>query len=207
MIPVPPRMQHLDRDRRGIPIPWGVFRDSDGDPHFTINDESKRHRMMAEGLCSICGAKLPRGHWFVGGPLSAYHPDGCYIDPPMHKECMVYALRVCPYLAAPRYERRIDDRTLKAKGGRTLLMLDPTMIPERPALFVGVLSAGVSMWRAGMQTYLRPKLPYISVEYWQRGSRLPQADGEALVEAALRAGPHGPPKSPPTGAKQTRKPL
>lgn len=188
-VPIPPRMQRLELDKRGIPIPWGVFRDLDGEPHFTINDEHKRERMMAEGLCSICGGKLGRGLWFVGGPLSAYHAGGCYIDPPMHQECMRYALQVCPYLAAPRYERRIEARTLKGARTPPMIMVDPTAIPERPALFVGVLTAGVTMWREGMQSYLRPKMPYINVEYWRHGRRLSQNEGSLLVDRALRASP------------------
>ena len=41
MIAVPERMKHLDRDHRGYPIPYIVFRDSDNKPHFTINDDTK----------------------------------------------------------------------------------------------------------------------------------------------------------------------
>lgn len=35
---IPAQMQHLDRDKRGLPIPFIVLRDNDNKPHFTIND-------------------------------------------------------------------------------------------------------------------------------------------------------------------------
>ena len=98
-VPIPERMQHLDRDGRGYVIPWTVFRDSKGKAHFTINDENRRQTVIGRDCCPICAAKLLRGRWFVGGPGSAFHERGAYIDPPMHRECVVYALKVCPYLA------------------------------------------------------------------------------------------------------------
>jgi hypothetical protein len=102
-IPIPERMKHLGIDRRGYPIPWSVYRDPDGRPHFTIFNNVLRARGIRDDLCGICGTKLFRGRWFVGGPVSAFDPRGTYIDPPMHHECSSYALTVCPYLAAPNY--------------------------------------------------------------------------------------------------------
>ena len=110
-MPLPERMQALDKDRRGLPIPFLVVRDPDGGAHFTINDESKRQRCLKENLCAICGQPLHRGRWYVGGSLGAFHEHGRYVDPPLHRECTEYGLQVCPYLAAPKYTGRLDEST------------------------------------------------------------------------------------------------
>ena len=40
--------------------------------------------------------------------MSALHPNGAYIDPPLHHECMRFALQTCPYLISTKYTKRID---------------------------------------------------------------------------------------------------
>ena len=87
MTPIPKRMQHLPRDHRGYPIPAMVWRDQTGQPHFTINDETVRYMLLIENRCSICGTALLPLRWFVGGPLSAFDPNGMYLDPPVHRDC------------------------------------------------------------------------------------------------------------------------
>lgn len=171
-VAIPARMAHLERDRRGYPIPVSVYRDSDGRPHFTIIDELKRQRVIADDRCPICGGKLTRGRWFVGGPMSAFNNRGAYIDPPMHGECARYALRVCPYLAAPNYDKRIDDKTLPP-GDDAPLLLDPTLIPERPDYFVAVMATGQKLiMNGGVVQYIAPKRPYSKIEFWQYGQRV-----------------------------------
>jgi len=193
-VPIPARMRHLERDARGYAIPWTVFRDTSGRAHFTINDENRRQRVIREDRCPICLTKLLRGRWFVGGPASAFHAHGAYIDPPMHTECARYALQVCPYLAAPNYAKRLDDRTL-APGEPVPLLLDPTMDPQRPPLFVAVMATGQRLIREDVDyagtpvhlvRFLKPRRPYLRVEYWRDGCRLEVSKGEAeaLAEAA-----------------------
>ncbi len=173
MIEIPTRMRHLDRDTRGYPIPVLVYRDAAGKPHFTINDDEVRERVIRRDLCGICGGKLYRGRWFVGGPKAAFHDDGAYVDPPMHGECARYALSVCPYLAAPSYGKRLDAKTLRGRTDpKTMLLLDPTQDPDRPAVFVAVMSIGQWVSESGLQNYLHPNRPYRQVEYWQHGRRL-----------------------------------
>ena len=82
-VPLPERMQRLDKDQRGLPIPFIVQLDAaTGRQYFTINDERKVEACRQHDLCAICGQKLLRGRWFVGGPASAFHEHGCYIDTP-----------------------------------------------------------------------------------------------------------------------------
>jgi hypothetical protein len=188
-IPIPDRMKHLPLDPRGYPIFAMAYRDASGRAHFTINDEAKRQRMIARDLCSICGAPLWRGRWFIGGEKSAFHPHGAYIDPPMHKECAHYALRVCPYLAAPSYAKLLDGATLAADDpvltiNQTAIISPSTADEVRPALFVAVHARGQSSHAAPGGGVIRPARPYIAVEYWRHGEQLAREEGEELCREA-----------------------
>jgi hypothetical protein len=170
---IPDRMKHLDIDPRGYPIPWTVFRDNDGRPHFTVNDEMKRIQCLEKDLCPICKGPLLRGRWFFGGPASAFHPDGAYMDPPLHHECMTYAAQVCPYLANPSYLKRIDAKTIDPdKIGGNRVFIDPTQIPTRPSFFVGVMAIGQTISNG----YVKPKRPYRALEIWRNGNRITEKD-------------------------------
>lgn len=182
-IPIPPMMAHLERDARGYPIPVTVLRGNDGKPHFAINDTSKRQEILRENRCPICGKHLNAGFWFVGGPRSAFDPNGAYIDPPIHHQCMRYALQVCPYLAAPNYSKRVDLGTLDRKKSPALLFIDNTMLPDRPALFVGLLARRRQLIRGG--EYVTPGRPYVKVEFWQQGKQLDPAEGFRLCSEVI----------------------
>ena len=184
--PIPEQMAHLPLDRRGYPIFFGAYVEPDGTPHFTINCERKRSEMIARDLCSICGKVLLRGRWFVGGPRSAFHPRGCYIDMPTHNECAHYALRVCPYLAAPSYAREVGARKAEVIKS-AVIALDPTMIPDRPPLFVALMAVGQKMTGGnGIQSYVKPSRPYRRIEYWRHGEQLPDTLGRMLAEDHMR---------------------
>jgi hypothetical protein len=107
--PIPPRMRTLEKDARGYPIPFIVVRDKTGGAQFPVNDFARFRECIGKRLCAICGKRISRGFWFVGGSRCFLHPRGAFIDPPLHLDCAEYALSVCPFLAAPSYARRIDD--------------------------------------------------------------------------------------------------
>lgn len=185
-------MRGLDRDLRGYPIPVMVFRDSTGRPHFTINNEATRFLLIMDDQCSICGQKLLRRRWFVGGPLSAFHPNGTYIDPPLHRECLHYAMRVCPYLAMASYTKRIDARTIPdSEYDPHRIFIDSTQIAERPSVFVAVAATGQAVRTNGTvgPIYVTPKRPYAAVEFWKNGKQISQVEGRVLSEDALRSLP------------------
>jgi hypothetical protein len=184
---IPDRMKNLELDPRGYPIPWGVYRDKDGRAHFTINDDRRRYAAIKGNLCPICSFPLFRGRWFVGGPISAFHEHGAYADPPMHHECATYALQVCPYLASPRYARRIEDRTLM-QNDATPILVDPTMIERRPELFISAMATRQRVTK-GFSPNVIPGKPFVRIEYWQAGKQLNQAEGESLVEAERSSWP------------------
>jgi len=190
MIDVPPRMVHLDRDKRGYPIPWNVLRDADdGTPFFIVNDDRRAQQALREGRCPICGGLLGRWRWFVGGPRSAFDPHGWYLDLPGHHECVQFALQTCPYLAAPVYSHRIDSMLLvhREKLGKLNppILLDETVIPDRPELFVAVAGSGIELQDRGpVQPYVRPRRPLLGIEFWQHGQRI---DAAAALSALRRA--------------------
>ena len=182
MTPIPERMKKLPLARRGYPIPFIVFRTSDGRAHFTINDSAKVDLAAKKQLCGVCGTRLYRGErWFVGGPMSAFHAHGAYIDGPVHKECGTFALENCPYLAAPSYARRIDDRTVNPETlGDSVVLLDPTMLPDRPELFV---FACAKDYKFDSNRIFHPKRPWIMHEFWSKGTKLTDGQAVPLIEA------------------------
>jgi hypothetical protein len=183
MIKVPDQMKHLERDERGYPIPYIVLRDNDNKPHFTINDIRKVERCKTADVCAICGKGLFRGRWFVGGPGSALHPNGAYIDPPLHHECMQFALQTCPYLISAKYTKRIDGKTLDpAKADGIIGLLDTTMDPSRPQIFVGVMAIGQTYTARG---YIVPNRPYRKMEFWRNGVLERSLDDATLIEKAF----------------------
>lgn len=187
--PIPPAMQELQKDHRGYPIPVIVLYDKEGRPHFTINDEYKRQLVIQQDLCPISGQKLHRARWFLGGPLSAFAEGGRYIDTPMLYECMEYALKVCPWLAAKHYDKRIEAKTLKEDSG--VVTHDPTMIPNRPPLFVAVQTTRQDFFVARlagvpMVQHVAPRKPYKAVEFWQSGIKLTHAQGLEVLEAEYK---------------------
>lgn len=191
--PIPDRMKHLPLDPRGYPIPSNVFRDKNGTPHFTINDELIRQTQIRDNLCPICGKKNSAGLWFVGGPLSAFHPQGAYNDLPMHKECAVYALKICPYLAMPSYHHRLDEKTLNKipeEDREVRTFVDPTMLATRPPVFV---LARTKSYIVGPDGYhLVPMRPWLEVEVWKDGAMLTKQQGMIATRNALYAFVRGP---------------
>ena len=188
-VAIPRRMRALQRDKRGYPVPYTVLRDLDNCPHFAVNNSERQARCVREKRCSICGGKIERELWLVGGPLSAFHPAGAYRDPAMHYECMAYALQVCPYLAMPSYTGRIDLAGLDpSKVPDTMAFIDSTMIPERPQLFVAVCTRRISDTAPAGQPFatVTAERPYIRAEYWQNGTRLHALTGMELVTAILQ---------------------
>ena len=180
MIQKPTRIAQLPVDDRGFPIPWNVQRDKDGKPLFTVNDQAKHIQALTKDLCPLCGERNEQIRWFVGGPMSAFHPNGVYFDLPGHKDCIAYALQVCPYLAAKNYKHRIDlpDPSKLPEG--VVALVDYTQIPGRPELFVMVGAPGTEII-LGETVYVRPKKPIIGYFYWRKGERIPRSEAEQLI--------------------------
>jgi hypothetical protein len=191
--PIPKRMRGLAKDSRGYPIPFIIQRDAAGCPHFAINDTYRVTRCLDEHRCAICGNRLDPVKWLVGGPLSAFHPNGAYIDSALHHECMTYALQVCPYLAAPRYKGDAVKTLDPTPFDPDMAFVDqtPAMFPDRPVLFVAVGTTRIHRVsndsHAEAHDHSVPERPYVAVEYWRQGVLLDPVEGHALAIQALEA--------------------
>lgn len=185
-IPIPPDLLDNDRDRRGLPIPFVVYRDVTGTPHFSVNDVAAVDQVLERKLCGLCGKPLKPGHiWLVGGPGSSFMADGMYIDPFLHEDCGRYAVQVCPFLAAPSYGKRVEARTLRPQDMQAGEQLhDNKIAPPRPDLFALTRTAGFSLVDpddGSGQKYILPERPWLHVEFWRNGRQITRDEARALV--------------------------
>lgn len=173
----------MGRDARGYPIPFLVLVDSRGRPQFTVNDVRRADLCRRKHLCSICGKRFdPEGAWFVGGSRAFLHPNGVFQDPPMHLDCAEYALRVCPFLAAPRWSRSVADAKLSAT---TPIEYMPPRLPER----FGLGLPGSYHWHPESSVFVVDGWRY--VEFWRAGQP---------IAAPETADPAPDPRIPPPAA-------
>ena len=184
-VPIPPKMRLLPRDRRGYPVPWIVQRDLTGRPFFVMNAAEKTLACGRRGLCGICGKKLERDVWLIGGPGAAFHEHGVYLDPPMHRQCATYALQVCPYIGS-RYTGRVDQALLKHGkwDARQRVVTEDLMLPEQPPFFVMARTSKATLrWDVehGEAPRFHPKRPWLAVEFWRHGRQISDADARQLL--------------------------
>lgn len=182
IVPIPDRMRHLPRDARGYPVPVIVMRDKSGKPIFAANAEEDRQRMFREDRCHICGGRLDRGRWFVGGQLSACAAHGHFMDGGLHGDCARYALKVCPYMAAPQYGRLVGPHQLRASDRSEVVILhDDTATNTRPDIFVALMAVAQEPSYATVHGFghrkfvrlVRPKLGSVrQVEVWRHGAMI-----------------------------------
>lgn len=185
---IPECLKSLPQDRRGFPIPVNVARGRDGTPYFTITDPEARHRLLKEDRCHVSGRKLLRGRWLIGGPSAAFHPNGAFLDGPMLDEASLFSVRTCPYIAAPKYLKRIDDAQLQNSPDADLFAIKfhQEVSEDRPALFVRLMTTGQRLVPSSEgDSLVVPKRPYSRVEFWQHGKLLKFEEG---VEMAVAAG-------------------
>ena len=90
---------------RRLPVPFSAEQDEHGRAVFTALDPARKDQIIRHRLCGVCGR--PLGYWFVflGDEISA-RPGGIYVDPPMHENCALAAIEVCPYIRHERVPRR-----------------------------------------------------------------------------------------------------
>lgn len=181
-VEVPPKMRLLERDRRGYPVPWIVQRDLTGRPFFVMNDLIKTAQCGRNGLCGICGRKLERDVWLIGGPGAAFHLNGAYLDPPMHRQCATYAVRVCPYIGT-RYTGRIDAALIKHGKWHPAqrIITEDLMLPEQPPFFVLAKTTKAQFRIDDGSPHFHPRRPWLAVEFWRHGAQLTDAEARRLI--------------------------
>lgn len=93
--------------RMGLPIPVvNTFGWQDYD--FTTINGGMALKLAQRKLCGICGKRFEHAA-FLGGPKSA--EARTYSDPPMHEECALAAVTLCPHIARKNMRRATDAHT------------------------------------------------------------------------------------------------
>jgi hypothetical protein len=109
-VPMPARIARLPRNKVGYPIPWFVGEQPDGTFDIRIVDPAKHVEAVRSRLCWVCGHPLGAYVAFLVGPMCAINLISG--EPPSHRDCAEYAVRVCPFLAVPGMRRRSRDEDL-----------------------------------------------------------------------------------------------
>lgn len=186
-VDIPESIAALERDARGYPVPFIVLHDAEGKPMFAANDANKVALCHQDKLCHICGQELEPNPWFVGGPGSfLLNQDRCvYFDGPMHRECLHFALRVCPHLAQ-LMSGTIGDAVIARLRRQGIHAWNTTVVPGVPQIFIAVQAWKYERKTTFQGTYFHVQKPTLKVEYWQRGEMMPRQEGEKLAKRAAR---------------------
>lgn len=164
MSEIPFRLSRRPRDARGLVIPFTQFIKPDGTPDFRVMDEALTGKAIRRRLCSLCGEPMRGDVWFIGGPKCV--ENGFFYDPPMHRECALYALQTCPHLARAKGKYApVPDRVEGAA-----LMIQGAMDDKKAEWFGLMRSTGYTSGRAdtGMHV-IKATMPWLSVERWRDG--------------------------------------
>lgn len=190
-IEIPPRMRRLPLDKRGYPVPVIILWTEDGRPIFAANDAQVVLRCHAEDRCHICGERLARGRWLVSGHYSALAENGTILDGPLHDECCHYAMRVCPYIAAPEYGKLVAKKQIAGTDRAGILTLPtPTDGLPRPIVFVAQMTVALELRRNDTDPFdlpsVRPRPGSVrKVEFWRHGEQITDSRAiAALIEGA-----------------------
>jgi hypothetical protein len=112
----PDRIAKLPIDRRNFAVPWFVEW-INGEPDFRVVDAHKIGEAIRYRKCWICGERLGRFLVWLIGPMCIINRTSA--EPPSHRDCAEYAVRVCPFLANPnmrRNEHKLPPETVSAAG-------------------------------------------------------------------------------------------
>jgi hypothetical protein len=100
---MPERIAKLPKEERGYPITY-IAAFIDGKPDLGIQDYAKVLSCVREWRCHVCGEKMGKLGYFIAYDPVPKRPR--FLDPAIHKECALYSLKVCPYLANPSAKHR-----------------------------------------------------------------------------------------------------
>ena len=161
LIPIPARLSLRPTDNRGYPIPALVLVDKNGTPDFRVTDIEKWMRAYKVRTCALCGQPLGKHLAFVGGDKS--HESRFFTDLPMHRDCAEYALKVCPYLAAPNFKYS------EALTGKAEYLVSEEVSTERPQRFMLGITNGCAAGRTEEGTLVVQAQPWSEVSWWKEG--------------------------------------
>jgi hypothetical protein len=198
-VPMPQRIRQLAKDARGYPVPWFVHW-QDGKPLFPVVDPNKLRRALKFNLCWVCGDRLGRNVAFVLGPMCV--ANRITPEPPAHRDCALYALKVCPFLIQPRMKRvpldRLPDEVHEAAGfpeprnpGLCALWITrdyrpfaPTAGGEGMLIRIGDPVSPVQWWREGREATVEDACAGFAASCAVLHDRAAQEGDEAVADCA-----------------------
>lgn len=151
MIPIPPKLQHRPR-WRGLPVPFVTLIGADGAPDFRASDEARRRESFTAGICQLCGQKLGRYFFFVGGTEAAKAMG--YFEPATHLECCIYAMQVCPFILGKMEHADIAKVNQRHEGTGITVVADDTLSSVRNPHWVIVKATDYDVGRTPDGTVL-----------------------------------------------------
>lgn len=119
---VPDRIKKLRRNAAGYPVPYFVEW-IEGAPDFRVIDSQKIKDCVLFKLCWICGQKLGANKAFVVGPMCAINRTSA--EPPSHRECAIFATKVCPFMVNPEMRRRETNLPAHTEAAGKMLKRNP----------------------------------------------------------------------------------
>lgn len=187
-VPIPQNMRSLPVDpRTRHVVPWFVAW-VDGLPDFRVIGPDKIYNAVRFELCWLCGRALAAHKYFVVGPMCAVNRISA--EPPSHRDCALFAAKVCPFLAMPKAARR-DANVPEAASEPAGLM-----IRRNPGVVLLWHTKSFALVRASNGVLFRMGEP-VDVAWLAEGRRATRAEVVAsiesgypiLEEAARRDGP------------------
>ena len=177
--PLPARMQNLQIDDYGRPVPWFVAW-IDGKPEFRAFDSAKLVQAIRFKLCWVCGERLGVNMCFVAGPMCGVNRTSA--EPPSHLECGRWSARNCPFLSNPRMVRREDDLI----NHQTLRDAAPGMaLARNPGVAMLWITRQYETFDDGRGGRLIQMGEPESVEWYAEGRHATRAEVLASVESGL----------------------
>jgi len=162
---IPSRLRRRPKDDRGYPIPFIAAFGPNGEPDFRIMSTSRVLECVNQRRCGLCGQPMSRIVYFIGGPES--ERTRSFLDPAMHHDCAVYALKTCPHLAMAKSHY---SRAALPAGTRTAESASAEKM-DRFGLFK---TTGYHARQADGEIAIKAE-PWLEVTWWKEGKPLAAA--------------------------------
>jgi hypothetical protein len=155
----PPRLARRPQFH-GLPVPATAYVSPENVPDFRVTDPRKWEHVAKKSLCGLCGEPRGKVLWFIGGPKCVTY--GLFYDPPMHLECLLYALQVCPFLAMAKTFASIEAvKARHASNPDIEIREDKNAATNLPERFYVFGTRRYSIKREANNVYLAPYKPHV----------------------------------------------
>lgn len=163
-VPIPVYMQTLSLTDGGYLKPWFVKGDD-----FRVTDGDKAWLSVSKKACWICGNPFDTPIYaMVGDAMSAV--IRIYREPPCHKECAEYAMRVCPFILYPNAKRReagLDYEDTLEHGNEDAAVV---VKPDNPGEYFVVVVSDFT-YHPDSQVTAFEKSEILGIQHWIGGER------------------------------------